>query len=67
MKCERNVERVYRQAMPALSAIADSHNLVVVGRHPMDAVRRRLSAVVATAVLERSHTHVAVVPEAAPQ
>lgn len=52
-------------AEEALSAIADSHNLVVVGRHPMESVGRRLSAVVATAVLERSHTHVAVVPEAA--
>lgn len=53
-------------AEEALAAIADAHNLVVIGRHPMDSIARRLSGAVATAVLERSHTHIAVVPEAAP-
>lgn len=49
----------------ALTAVADRYDLVVLGRHPIDSVGRHLSGAVATAVLERSHTHVAVVPEAA--
>lgn len=48
-----------------LSAIADRHDLVVVGRHPTDTVTRRLSDATATSVLERCHTHVAVVPQEA--
>ncbi|PWN03326.1 hypothetical protein DJ010_09460 [Nocardioides silvaticus] len=50
----------------ALTAIADRYDLVVIGRHPIDSVGRHLSGAIATAVLERSHTHVAVVPEAVP-
>lgn len=50
----------------ALAAIADRYDLVVLGRHPVDSVGRHLSGAIATAVLERSHTNVAVVPEAAP-
>lgn len=37
--------------------------LVVVGRHPMSSLDRVLSGSVSTAVLERAHTDVAVVPE----
>ncbi|MEZ0580290.1 universal stress protein [Nocardioides sp. MH1] len=48
-----------------VSAIADRHSLVVLGHHPTDSVARHLSSAVATAVLERTHTNVAVVPEAA--
>jgi nucleotide-binding universal stress UspA family protein len=48
-----------------LATVADVHDLVVVGRHPVDSVTRRLWGAVATAVLERSHTTIAVVPEAA--
>ena len=50
-------------AADALAAMADRYDLVVVGRHPMDTIYRHLSGAVATAVLERSHTNVAVVPE----
>lgn len=49
-----------------LSALADAHDLVVVGRHPVHGVARRLMGAVSTSVLERSHTTVAVVPEAEP-
>jgi nucleotide-binding universal stress UspA family protein len=48
----------------ALAAMADRHDLVVVGRHPIDTVAARVSVTVATSVLERSHTNVAIVPEA---
>jgi nucleotide-binding universal stress UspA family protein len=47
-----------------LAVLADAYDLVVVGRHPVNSLTRRLSGAVATAVLERSHTNVAVVPEA---
>lgn len=50
-------------AEDALAAVADLHDLVVVGRHPVDSLARRLSSVVATSVLQRSRTPVAVVPE----
>lgn len=50
----------------ALTALADGFDLVVVGRHPVDSPRRHASSTVATAVLERSHARVAVVPEASP-
>lgn len=48
-------------------ASLDVHDLVVVGRHPVDSLARRVSHVVSTVVLERVHTDVAVVPEAAPR
>lgn len=38
-------------------------DLVVVGRHPLDTVGRLVTGSIATAVLERAHTTVAVVPE----
>lgn len=40
-------------------------DLVVVGRHPVDTVGRLVTGSIATAVIERAHTLVAVVPEAA--
>jgi nucleotide-binding universal stress UspA family protein len=41
-------------------------HLVVVGRHPTDSLSRMLSPTVATAVMERARTTVAVVPVPAP-
>ncbi len=38
-------------------------DLVVVGRHPIDSVKRLVTGSVATAVVERAHTVVCVVPE----
>lgn len=38
-------------------------DLVVVGRHPLDTVGRLVTGSIATAVVERAHTTVAVVPE----
>lgn len=40
-------------------------DLVVVGRHPMDTIGRLVKGSIATAVVERAHTAVAVVPEPA--
>lgn len=53
------------RGLPAdtLSVTADDYNLVVVGRHPVDSIGRRMSPALATEVLERCHTTVAVVPE----
>lgn len=48
-----------------LAEIADRHDLVVLGRRPLGATGPHLAAHAATSVLERSHTPVAVVPEAA--
>jgi len=48
-----------------LARIADVHHLVVVGRHPRADIPRHLTASCATQVLERSHTPVAIIPEAA--
>jgi nucleotide-binding universal stress UspA family protein len=39
-------------------------SLIVVGRHPVDSFARLVTSTVATAVIERAHTNVAVVPEA---
>jgi nucleotide-binding universal stress UspA family protein len=41
-------------------------HVIVVGRHPTDSVSRMLSSSVATAVVERAHTTVAVVPVPSP-
>jgi nucleotide-binding universal stress UspA family protein len=46
-----------------LASISDSARLVVVGRHPRQGLSRILSAAVATAVVERAHCPVAIVPE----
>jgi len=50
----------------ALSPRHGGWDMVVVGRHPMTSMGRLLTGSVATAVLERAHATVAVVPEAAP-
>lgn len=42
-------------------------NLVIVGRHPVDTVFQFLTGAVATAVVERAHTTVAVVPQSEPR
>lgn len=42
-------------------------SLIVVGRHPVDTVLRLVTGAVATAVVERAGTNVAVVPQAAPK
>lgn len=47
-----------------LTARGQGRDLVVVGRHPMDSLERMLIESMATAVLERGHNTVAVVPEA---
>ena len=47
----------------ALSPRHDGWDLVVVGRHPMTSLARVLTGSVSTAVVERSHSPVAVVPE----
>ena len=54
---------VTEPAGEALASLAEEHDLVVVGRHPADSISRMLTATTATAVLERAHTNVAVVPE----
>jgi|GEM_PF-473987 len=50
-------------ASEGLAAIADRHDLVVIGRHPVDSISRRVVTATATSVIERCHTNVAVVPE----
>ncbi len=49
----------------ALSPRGDGWDLVVVGRHPMTSLGQVLTGSIATAVVERAHATVAVVPEAA--
>lgn len=51
-------------AEEALSTGTDEWDLVVVGRHPVDTVLRLVTAAVATTVVERARTTVAVVPQA---
>lgn len=53
-------------AADVLAAVADRHSLVVIGHHPKDTVTDRITGSSATAVLERAHTNVAVVPEQSP-
>jgi nucleotide-binding universal stress UspA family protein len=48
----------------ALGSPQDGWDLVVVGRHPMTTLSRVLTGSIATTVVERAHTTVAVVPEA---
>jgi nucleotide-binding universal stress UspA family protein len=50
-------------AVDGIAALARSHAVVVVGRHPVDTLLQRLGGALSTAVLERSPTVVAVVPE----
>lgn len=53
-------------AHECLSAASEQWHLIVVGRHPTDSLSRMVSSTVATAVVERAHTTVAVVPVPAP-
>ena len=53
-------------AHECLAADSKRWHLIVVGRHPTDSVGRMVSSTVATAVVERAHTTVAVVPGPAP-
>ncbi|GAB7006626.1 hypothetical protein JCM18899A_40990 [Nocardioides sp. AN3] len=50
----------------ALTSDVERWELVVVGRHPMDSLGRTLTGSIATTVLERARTTVAVVPETRP-
>lgn len=54
-------------AETALSPRRPGWDMVVVGRHPITSVGRIIMGSIATSVVERSHTTVAVVPEAAPR
>jgi nucleotide-binding universal stress UspA family protein len=49
-------------AHECLAVDSQRWHLIVVGRHPTDSVGRMMSSTVATAVVERAHTTVAVVP-----
>lgn len=53
-------------AVDCLSDTSAMWNLIVVGRHPVDSLLRLVTGAVATSVVERSHTNVAVVPQAGP-
>ena len=53
-------------AHECLTAESERWHLIVVGRHPTDTVTRRVSPIVATAVVERAQSMVAVVPVPAP-
>ncbi len=50
----------------SLTADSGRWDLIVVGRHPAESLARHITGVVATSVLERSRSTVAVVPESAP-
>lgn len=51
----------------AVSPRGRSRALTVVGRHPVNSIGRLLTGSISTAVLERAHGPVAVVPEAPPE
>ncbi|MBM0124587.1 universal stress protein [Pimelobacter simplex] len=53
-------------AEDCLSDTSAAWNLIVVGRHPVDSLLRLVTGAVATTVIERSRTTVAVVPQADP-
>ncbi|GAA3646017.1 universal stress protein [Nocardioides ginsengisoli] len=65
---EVSVEQLLARGLPEECLAADSSawDLVVVGRHPVDTVLRLLSGAVATTVVERARTVVAVVPQSDP-
>jgi nucleotide-binding universal stress UspA family protein len=54
-------------AHECIGANSERWHLIVVGRHPAESLSRMLSSTVATAVVERAHTTVAVVPLIAPR
>jgi nucleotide-binding universal stress UspA family protein len=64
VRVTRRVARGY--ADESLTADSGRWSLIVVGRHPTGSLVRRISGIVATSVLERSRSTVAVVPEPAP-
>lgn len=51
-------------AEDCLNDTSTTWSLIVVGRHPVDSLARLVTSTVATAVIERAHTNVAVVPQA---
>lgn len=53
-------------AEECLAAESGAWNLIVVGRHPVDSLLKLVTGAVATAVVERARTTVAVVPQADP-
>lgn len=53
-------------AEECLSDDSSAWNLIVVGRHPVDTLFQLITGAVATAVIERSRTTVAVVPQSEP-
>ena len=61
-----NLQLARGLAHECLTADSENWNLIVVGRHPTDSMSRMVSTTVATAVVERAHTTVAVVPVPAP-
>ncbi|KRB80038.1 hypothetical protein ASE01_00570 [Nocardioides sp. Root190] len=54
-------------AEECLSDRSGTWDLIVVGRHPVDTLFRLVTGAVATAVVERAHTNVIVVPQADPR
>lgn len=58
------IELVHGLVDECLSRRQRAWDLIVVGRHPVDSIARRLTGPMATAVLQRAHSAVAVVPEA---
>jgi hypothetical protein len=57
------IELVHGLVDECLSRRQRAWDLIVVGRHPVDSFARRLTGPMATAVLQRAHSVVAVVPE----
>jgi nucleotide-binding universal stress UspA family protein len=53
-------------AESVLSHESKNWDLIVVGRHPVDSLLRLLTGAVATSVVERARTNVAIVPQAEP-
>lgn len=64
VRVTRQVARGY--ADESLTADSGRWSLIVVGRHPAESLTRRITGVVATSVLARSLSTVAVVPESRP-
>lgn len=50
----------------ALTARSEAWDMIVVGRHPMNSLSRALTGSIATSVVERARTTVAMVPQSAP-
>ena len=65
---EVSVEQRLARGLPEQCLSVDSSvwDLIVVGRHPVDTVLRLLTGAVATSVVERARTTVAVIPQSDP-